>query len=83
MQFFTHPVVHEQMHRKWHGREFKEWKCWKPILTFCCGLDFVFTLILFAAFSLLKKTIHKGNLTASLIVIHFAKVGKGGGFWAI
>ncbi|KAJ7379859.1 hypothetical protein OS493_012611 [Desmophyllum pertusum] len=69
-KFFTHPVVHDEMNRKWHGRDecmkktwsgrdFKksEWRSWLQLLLFrfWCILDLVFSPILFSVFSLLKK----------------------------
>ncbi|KAJ7379863.1 hypothetical protein OS493_012615 [Desmophyllum pertusum] len=70
MTFSLHPVVHDEMNRKWHGRKKcmkrtwrgrdfneSEWKSWLQLLLFhfCCILDLVFSPILFSVFSLLKK----------------------------
>ncbi|KAJ7379861.1 hypothetical protein OS493_012613 [Desmophyllum pertusum] len=69
-KFFTHPVVHDEMNRKWHdraecmkrtwrSRDFKksELGSWLQLLLFrvWCIFDLVFSLILFSVFSLLKK----------------------------
>ena len=71
MQFFTHPVVYDEMNRKWHGRDkcmkktwrgcdFKkdEWRSWAQLLLFrlLCVFDLVFSPILLLVFSKLKKT---------------------------
>ncbi|XP_068739836.1 short transient receptor potential channel 7-like [Montipora capricornis] len=60
-KFFTHPVVHEEMHRKWHGRDTKLESWWrKAILTIACVFDLFFSLLLFVGFSLQNKSCKKG-----------------------
>ncbi|XP_068694397.1 transient receptor potential cation channel subfamily M member 4-like isoform X2 [Montipora foliosa] len=56
-KFFTHPVVHEEMHRKWHGfdTELEKQNCWKAILSIVCVFDLFFSLLLFVGFSFLNR----------------------------
>ncbi|KAJ7358917.1 hypothetical protein OS493_020758 [Desmophyllum pertusum] len=69
-QFFTHPVVHDEMTRKWHGRAECMKKTWRGrdfkkseigswlkllLFRFWCIFDLVFSPILFSVFSLVKK----------------------------
>ncbi|KAJ7358637.1 hypothetical protein OS493_022069 [Desmophyllum pertusum] len=69
-KFFTHPVVHDEMTRKWHGRDECMKKTWRGrdfkkselgswlqllLFRFWCIFDLVFSPILFSVFSLVKK----------------------------
>lgn len=58
LQFFTHPVVHEEMDRKWHGRNFSKtkWKWWHKLLFgILCFFDLVLLSPIMFLVSLLKK----------------------------
>ena len=58
LQFFTHPVVHEEMNRKWHGRNFSKtkWKWWQKLLFgILCFFDLVLLSPTMYLVSLLKK----------------------------
>ncbi|CAH3137407.1 unnamed protein product, partial [Porites lobata] len=57
-QFLTHPAVHSELNRKWHGRSLMD-KCkgWElTILKFWCLFDLVFSPILLALFSQRKNS---------------------------
>ena len=61
-QFFTHPVVDAEMNRKWYGRKFKkQYKTcseavhFRKLFSICCIFDLLFSPILFAFFTLIKK----------------------------
>ena len=57
-QFFTHPVIHEELHRKWRqGQDDLEIrKGRKLLLHICCPFDLAFSLILFAVCSFFTGT---------------------------
>ena len=64
--------MHSEMNRKWNGRRFmnSEWKSWQlKIFNMWCLFDLVFSPILLAVFSLLRK---KGKGTS----IFFNNNGK-------
>ena len=56
-QFFTHPVVDTEMKRKWYGRDLikTEWKRWRALFIFWCLFDLMFSPVLFAVCSLMRR----------------------------
>ena len=57
-QLFTHPRVHSEMNRKWHGRALEMCKPWQlNLLTVWCLFDLVFSPILLAVFSVWRNWI--------------------------
>ena len=55
-QLFTHPAVHSEMNRKWHGRALEQCKPWQlNFLTVWCLFDLLVSPILLAVFSLRRN----------------------------
>ena len=71
LQLVTHTAVHNEMNRKWHGREFmkSKWKSWQ--LTFFniwCLFDLVLSPILLAVFSLMRNKVKGTNKVEQYII---------------